>query len=67
MGFQVVDVLQLLLIIVFRAFFEVFFFGGEFFEFEVDEAVGFFDFIDYDIGGVVAEFSGSDLELLYIS
>ena len=51
----------------FRAFFEMFFFGGEFFEFEVDEAVGLFDFIDYDIGGVVAEFSGSDLELLYVS
>ena len=67
MGFQVVDVLQLLLIIVFRAFFEVFFFGGEFFEFEVDEAVCLFDFIDYDVGGVVAEFSGSDLELLYVS
>lgn len=47
------------------AFFEVFFFSGEFFEFEVDEAVGLFDFIDYDVGGVVAEFSSSDLTLLY--
>ena len=51
----------------FRAFFEMLFFGGEFFEFEVDEAVGLFDFIDYDVGGVVAEFSGSDFELLYVS
>ena len=49
MGFEVVDVLQLFFVVMFRAFFEVFFFGGEFFEFEVDEAVVFFDLIDYDI------------------
>ena len=33
----------------------------------MDEAVGLFDFIHYDIGGVVAEFSCSDFELLYVS
>ena len=67
MSFQVVNVLQLFFVVMFCTFFEVFFFSGEFFEFEVDEAVGLFDFIHYDIGGVVAEFSSSNLELLYIS
>lgn len=42
-------------------------FGGEFEEFEVDVAVGLFDFIEEDIGRVVAVFSGSDFELFDIT
>ena len=66
LGFEFVNVTMRRCYFFFRAFFEVFFFGGEFFELEVDEAVGLFDFIDYDVGRVVAEFSSSYFELLYI-
>ena len=40
---------------------------AELLEFEVDVAVGLIDFVDDDVVGVVAEFTGSHLQLLYIS
>lgn len=42
-------------------------FAGEFEELEVDVAVGLFDFVEEDIGGVVAVFSGSDFKLFDIA
>ena len=42
-------------------------FGGEFLEHEVDMAVGLFNFIDYDIVGVVTVFACPDFELFDIA
>lgn len=42
-------------------------FGGEFLEREVDIAVGLFDFIDYDIVGVVTVFACPDFELFDVA
>ena len=46
---------------------EVFFFGGELAEVEAEEAVGFLDFIDKNVAGIVAEGSCSDFDLLYVA
>lgn len=42
-------------------------FGGEFLEREVDIAVGLFDFIDYDIVGVVTVFACPDFKLFDVA
>ena len=52
---------------VFCSLLEVFCFCGEFFEFEAEEVSHFFDFIDYDVGGVVFEGSCSDFDLFDVA
>lgn len=51
----------------FFLFAEVFALGGIFFEFEVGEAAGFFDFVDDDVVGIVAEGAGADFELFDVA
>ena len=67
MGFEFLDAFELFLFVAFGAFSQMFFFCGVFFEFEVDEAGGFFEFIDYDVVCVVKEFSCTDFELLDVA
>ena len=67
MIFEVEDILHLCRVFVIFFRFEVFFLAGVADEFEVQEAVSGVYFIDYHIVGVVAVFSGSDLDLLDIA
>ena len=64
---EVEDVEFLLGEFVFCSLFEVVCFCGEFFEFEAEEVAHFFDFIDYDVGGVVFEGSSSDFDLFDVA
>ena len=41
--------------------------GGEFLELEVREGVGLLDLVDDDVGGVVAELTGADFQLLDVA